>query len=70
MAPTKTSPNVPKKKRSSGGLKKKKPSAYNKFMSEEMARLKATGVEDGAERRTTAAKNWKAHGKSASSSSP
>ncbi|KAF7337687.1 hypothetical protein MSAN_02242200 [Mycena sanguinolenta] len=70
MAPTKSSPNVPKKKRSSGGLKKRKPTAYNKFMSEEMARLKAAGVEDGTARRTQATKNWNAHGKADSSSSP
>ncbi|KAJ7794102.1 hypothetical protein B0H14DRAFT_3497375 [Mycena olivaceomarginata] len=70
MAPTKkTSPTaVPTKKRSSGGLKKKKPSAYNKFMSEEIERLKGTGVDDAAERKKTALRNW--HATKSSSSSP
>ncbi|KAJ7508588.1 hypothetical protein B0H11DRAFT_2217870 [Mycena galericulata] len=51
----------PKKKssRSSGGIKKHRQSAYSKFMSNEMARLRDEGgVEDGAERRKLATAKW------------
>ncbi|KAJ6486103.1 hypothetical protein C8R47DRAFT_1129025 [Mycena vitilis] len=60
MAPTKTSPpNVPKKKRSSGGLRRKKPSPYNKFISVELQRLKDVGIgEDHKERMALAIKRW------------
>ncbi|KAJ6544049.1 hypothetical protein B0H19DRAFT_1169452 [Mycena capillaripes] len=71
MAPTKsnTSPTVPKKKRSSGGLKRKKPTAYNKFISKELARLKEIGTGDTHEdRMELALKKW--HATKDSSSSP
>ncbi|KAJ6601337.1 hypothetical protein DFH09DRAFT_1127501 [Mycena vulgaris] len=67
-----SSNSAPKKKRSSGGLRKKGPTAYNKFMSEELARLKEDNIEPHKERWSRAIKAWNAgKGKSsASGSSP
>ncbi|KAJ7729251.1 hypothetical protein DFH07DRAFT_850367 [Mycena maculata] len=59
VASSKTS--APKKKRSSGGLKKHKPSAYNKYMSVELARLKnEEGIQEHKERFQMALESWKA----------
>ncbi|KAJ7654171.1 hypothetical protein B0H17DRAFT_1214496 [Mycena rosella] len=66
---TKNAPvSAPKKKRSSGGLKKK-PTAYNKYMSEELARLKSLNIEPHSERWTQATKSWTAAKTKSSSSS-
>ncbi|KAJ7292809.1 hypothetical protein C8J57DRAFT_1703695 [Mycena rebaudengoi] len=57
VAKKNTSPNVPKKKKSPS---KKRASAYNKFVSAEMERLKALNVEGetGRDRWKMAVKNW------------
>ncbi|KAJ7146257.1 hypothetical protein C8R44DRAFT_756988 [Mycena epipterygia] len=49
-----------KKKRSPGGFKKRQPTAFNRYMSEELARLKAENVEGQthAERWKSATKSW------------
>ncbi|KAK7063772.1 hypothetical protein R3P38DRAFT_2820259 [Favolaschia claudopus] len=74
MAPQKPAATTqPKKKRTGGGggKKKKGPTAYNKFVSEEMERLRNVGVDDGRERRSRAIANWHLHKeKDSNASSP
>ncbi|KAJ7044975.1 hypothetical protein C8F04DRAFT_1249421 [Mycena alexandri] len=71
MVNTETSPNAqPKKKRSSGGSKKKGLNAYHKFMSEELASLKARDIgEDHKARMAIISKKWKEAKADASNSS-
>ncbi|KAJ7757479.1 hypothetical protein B0H16DRAFT_1721217 [Mycena metata] len=59
----------PKKKRSPGGKKKAAPTAYNKFMSKELARLKERGIgEDHKARMAIISKKWKEAKENASTS--
>ncbi|KAJ7492145.1 hypothetical protein FB451DRAFT_1388574 [Mycena latifolia] len=65
-----TPASAQKKKRSSGGLKKHKPTEFNKWMSSELARLKAENIADThKERWSLACKSWSAKKNSSSSGS-
>ncbi|KAJ6623146.1 hypothetical protein B0H10DRAFT_824222 [Mycena sp. CBHHK59/15] len=58
---TKTSPTKVPKKKKSGGLRKKRQTDYNKFMTAELARLKAVAREGEShkDRWAKACENWK-----------